>query len=317
MNSFFKKYLGSFALLLAAVIWGFAFVAQTSGAKSIPAFTLNTLRSFVGFAFLALLIAIMSIKKKDLIPSDKASVKSLIIGGICCGVALFIATGFQQYAIGTYPPDAAASGRSGFITALYVVLVPCVSALILKKKIHPIVWLGIGIAVVGMYLLSFSKGISEIYLGDLITFLCAVSFCGHILVIDHFVAKSNGILLSCIQFFTVGVLSLVVALIFEKTTLSAILEALIPVLYLGIMSSGVAYTLQVVGQKHTAPTTASILMSLESVFAVIGGALVLGERLSFRELIGCLLMFAAIIVAQSPDFAKAKAKAKNKGTESQ
>lgn len=306
MNSFFKKYLGSFALLLAAVIWGFAFVAQTSGAKSIPAFTLNTLRSFVGFAFLALLIAIMSIKKKDLIPSDKASVKSLIIGGICCGAALFIATGFQQYAIGTYPPEAAASGRSGFITALYVVLVPCVSALILKKKIHPLVWLGIGIAVVGMYLLSFSKGISGIYLGDLITFLCAVSFCGHILVIDHFVAKSNGILLSCIQFFTVGVLSLVVALIFEKTTLSAILEALIPVLYLGIMSSGVAYTLQVVGQKYTAPTTASILMSLESVFAVIGGALVLGERLSFRELIGCLLMFAAIIVAQSPDFAKAK-----------
>lgn len=306
MNSFFKKYLGSFALLLAAVIWGFAFVAQTSGAKSIPAFTLNTLRSFVGFAFLALLIAIMSIKKKDLIPSDKASVKSLIIGGICCGAALFIATGFQQYAIGTYPPEAAASGRSGFITALYVVLVPCVSALILKKKIHPIVWLGIGIAVVGMYLLSFSKGISGIYLGDLITFLCAVSFCGHILVIDHFVAKSNGILLSCIQFFTVGVLSLVVALIFEKTTLSSILEALIPVLYLGIMSSGVAYTLQVVGQKYTAPTTASILMSLESVFAVIGGALVLGERLSFRELIGCLLMFAAIIVAQSPDFAKAK-----------
>ncbi|MBR3967470.1 MAG: DMT family transporter [Clostridia bacterium] len=306
MNSFFKKYLGSFALLLAAVIWGFAFVAQTSGAKSIPAFTLNALRSFVGFAFLALLIAIMSIKKKDLIPSDKASVKSLIIGGICCGVALFIATGFQQYAIGTYPPEAAASGRSGFITALYVVLVPCVSALILKKKIHPIVWLGIGIAVVGMYLLSFSKGISGIYLGDLITFLCAVSFCGHILVIDHFVAKNNGILLSCIQFFTVGVLSLVVALIFEKTTLSAILEALIPVLYLGIMSSGVAYTLQVVGQKYTAPTTASILMSLESVFAVIGGALVLGERLSFRELIGCLLMFAAIIVAQSPDFAKAK-----------
>ena len=307
MNLLFKKYFGSFALLLAAVIWGFAFVAQTSGAKSIPAFTLNTLRSFVGFAFLALLIALMSVKKKDLIPKNKASLKSLIIGGICCGIALFIATGFQQYAIGTYPAEAAASGRSGFITALYVVLVPCVSALVLRKKIHPIVWLGIGIAVVGMYLLSFSKGISGIYMGDLITFLCAVSFCGHILIIDHFVAKSNGILLSCIQFFTVGVLSLIVAIIFEKTTLSAIVEALIPVLYLGIMSSGVAYTLQVVGQKYTAPTTASILMSLESVFAVIGGALVLGERLSFRELIGCLLMFAAIIVAQLPEKSSRKA----------
>ncbi len=306
MNSNLKKYFGSLSLLLAAVIWGFAFVAQTSGAKLIPAFTLNTLRSFVGFAFLALLISLMSLKKKDLIPKDKASLKTLIIGGICCGIALFIATGFQQYAIGTYPEEAGASGRSGFITALYVVLVPCVSALVLKKKIHPIVWLGIAVAVVGMYLLSFSKGFSGIYLGDLITFLCAVTFCGHILVVDHFVAKSNGILLSCIQFFTVGVLSLAVALIFEKTTLSAILDALLPVLYLGIMSSGVAYTLQVVGQKYTAPTAASILMSLESVFAVIGGWLVLGERLSGRELLGCLLMFAAIIISQSPDFVKDK-----------
>ncbi len=306
MKSGFKKYFGSLALLLAAIIWGFAFVAQTSGAKSIPAFTLNTLRSFVGFSFLAILIGLMSIKKKDLVPRDKASLRTLIIGGICCGIALFIATGFQQYAIGTYPEEAGASGRSGFITALYVVLVPCVSSLVFKKKTHPVVWLGIAIAVIGMYLLSFAKGISGVYTGDLITFLCAVSFCGHILVIDHFVAKSNGILLSCVQFLTVGVLSLITALIFEETTLSAIIEALIPILYLGIMSSGVAYTLQVVGQKYTAPTTASILMSLESVFAVIGGWVVLGERLSSRELFGCLLMFGAIIVAQIPDLAKAK-----------
>lgn len=303
-----KKYFGSLALLLAAIIWGFAFVAQTSGAKSIPAFTLNALRSFVGFTFLALLCLLISIKKKDFIPKDTASLKTLVIGGICCGLALFIATGFQQYAIGTYPEEAGASGRSGFITALYVVLVPCVSALVFKKKIHPVVWFGIAVAVVGMYLLSFSNGFSGVYLGDLITFLCAVSFCGHILVIDHFVARSNGILLSCVQFFTVGVLSLITALIFEKTTFSAIIEALVPILYLGIMSSGVAYTLQVVGQKYTAPTTASILMSLESVFAVIGGWVVLRERLSGRELFGCLLMFGAIIVAQIPDFIKSKEK---------
>ena len=185
-------------------------------------------------------------------------------------------------------------------------LVPCVSALVFKKNIHPIVWLGIATAVVGMYLLSFAKGISGVYMGDVITFLCAVSFCGHILVIDQFVAKSNGILLSCVQFFTVGVLSLITALIFEKTTLSAIMEALLPILYLGIMSSGIAYTLQVVGQKYTAPTTASILMSLESVFAVIGGWIVLRERLSLRELFGCLLMFGAIIVAQIPDFMRSR-----------
>ena len=306
MRSSFKKYFGSLALLLAAIIWGFAFVAQTTGARSIPAFTLNALRSFVGFAFLALLCALISLKKKDFVPKDKASLKTLIIGGVCCGIALFIATGFQQYAIGTYPEEAGASVRSGFITALYVVLVPCVSALVFKKKIHPIVWLGIATAVVGMYLLSFAKGISGVYMGDVITFLCAVSFCGHILVIDRFVAKSNGILLSCVQFFTVGVLSLITALMFEKTTLSAIMEALLPILYLGIMSSGIAYTLQVVGQKYTAPTTASILMSLESVFAVIGGWIVLGERLSLRELFGCLLMFGAIIVAQIPDFMRSR-----------
>ncbi len=306
MDSVFKKHFGSLALLLAAVIWGFAFAAQTSGAKSIPAFSLNSLRSFVGSAFLALLVALISTKKKDFIPKDKTSLKTLIIGGICCGIALFIATGLQQYAIGTYPEEAGASGRSGFITALYVVLVPCVSAVVFKKKIHPLVWLGIAIAVVGMYLLSFTKGISGVYPGDLITFLCAVSFCGHILVIDHFVAKSNGILLSCIQFFIAGLLSLITALIFEKTTLSAIIDALIPILYLGIVSSGVAYTLQVVGQKYTAPATASILMSLESVFAVIGGWLVLGEKLSERELLGCLFMLSAIIVAQIPDFMKEK-----------
>lgn len=304
MKSGFKKYFGSLALLLAAVIWGFAFVAQTTGARFIPAFTLNALRSFVGFAFLAILCGLISVKKKDFLPKDKASLKTLIIGGICCGIALFIATGFQQYAIGTYPEEAGASGRSGFITALYVVLVPCVSALVFRKKIHPIVWLGIVIAVVGMYLLSFAKGISGVYMGDLITFLCAVSFCGHILVIDYFVARSNGVLLSCVQFFTVGVLSLITALIFEETTTAAVIEALMPILYLGIMSSGVAYTLQIVGQKYTAPTTASILMSLESVFAVIGGWVVLGERLSGRELFGCLLMFGAIIVAQIPDFIK-------------
>lgn len=299
-----KKTLGSIALLITAAIWGFAFVAQTSGAENIPTFTFNFLRSYIAFIFLAVLIALMSLKKPDIIPRTTESKKALVIGGICCGIALFVATSFQQYGIGLYPEDAGASGRSGFITALYVVIVPCVSALIFRKRIHIAVWCGVLIAVAGMYLLCFSGGISKLYMGDLMIFLCAISFCGHILVVDHFVKKSNAVLLSCIQFLTMGTLSLISMLIFEDPSIDAIMDSLIPILYLGIMSSGVAYTLQVVGQKHTDPTVASILMSLESVFAVIGGWLILHERLSVKELIGCALVFLAIIVAQTPGFGK-------------
>lgn len=299
-----KNALGSIALLFAAIIWGFAFVAQTSGAENIPTFTFNFLRSYIAFFFLSVLIGLISIKKTDIIPRKKDSVKSLLTGGICCGIALFVATSFQQYGIGLYPENAGASGRSGFITALYVVLVPCVSALIFRKRIHPFVWCGVIIAVFGMYLLCFGSGISNLYLGDLMIFLCALSFCGHILVVDYFVAKNNGILLSCIQFFTMGTLSLVTMLIFETPSWNLVLDSILPILYLGIMSSGVAYTLQVVGQKHTDPTVASILMSLESVFAVIGGWLLLNERLSQKELFGCALVFLAIIVAQIPGFKK-------------
>lgn len=303
-----KKSLGSLALLLAAVIWGFAFVAQSSGAEKLPAFTINTLRSFVAFAFLSLIIGIISIKNKSIIPKDRTSLKSLMIGGISCGVALFVATGFQQYGIGIYPPEAASSGRSGFITALYVILVPLVSAIFLKKRVPVAVWLGVALSIGGLYLLCFGNGIDGVYLGDLIIFFCALSFCGHILVVDHFVAKSNGILLSAIQFFTVGVLSLITSLILESVSIAEILDALLPILYLGIMSSGIAYTLQIVGQKHTDPTVATILMSLESVFAVLGGWLIRNEKLSALQLTGCALVFAAILLAQIPEFKKNKRK---------
>lgn len=299
-----KKAFGSISLLLAAIIWGFAFVAQTSGAETIPTFTFNFLRSYIAVIFLGAVIGIASIKDHGIIPRDKSSKRSLIIGGICCGIALFIATSFQQYGISLYPASAGASGRSGFITALYVVLVPCVSALIFRRRIHPLVWIGVIVAVVGMYLLCFGGGLEKLYIGDIMVFFCALSFCGHILVVDHFVEKNNGILLSCLQFLTMGTLSLISMLIFEDPSLDAILDSLIPLLYLGIMSSGVAYTLQLVGQKHTDPTVASILMSLESVFAVIGGWMILGERLTARELIGCSLVFLAIIVAQAPGFKK-------------
>ncbi|MBQ8208893.1 MAG: DMT family transporter, partial [Clostridia bacterium] len=159
-----KKTFGSIALLLAAIIWGFAFVAQTSGAETIPTFTFNFLRSYIAFVFLGIFIAIASLKKPYMLPKTKETKKSLIIGGICCGIALFVATSFQQYGISLYPENAGASGRSGFITALYVVLVPCFSAIIFRRKIHPLVWVGVFIAVGGMYLLCFGGGFSRLYI---------------------------------------------------------------------------------------------------------------------------------------------------------
>lgn len=301
-----KKILGSIELLIAAIIWGFAFVAQTSGAETIPTFTFNCLRSFIAVAFLALLCFGISLKKPDFLPKTRESRKGLIIGGVCCGVALFTATSFQQYGIGLYPSDAGASGRAGFITALYVVIVPCITALLLRRKVHGLIWLGGLIAVLGMYMICFSEGLGAVYLGDLMVLICSLCFCVQILLIDHFVAKNNGILLSTVQFLTMGVLSLIFMLIFERPSLSAIMQSLLPLLYLGIMSSGVAYTLQIVGQKNTEPAVASIIMSFESVFALIGGWLILGEKLSGTELIGCALVFVAIIVAQAPGFIKKK-----------
>lgn len=301
-----RKALGSSSLLLAAIIWGFAFVAQTSGAANIPTFTFNFLRSYIAIFFLGILIAILAKKNPDLLPKTKQEKKDLAVGGVICGIALFIATSFQQYGISIYPEGAGASGRAGFITALYVVLVPCFSAVIFRKKTHPLVWGGVLIAVAGMYLLCFGGGISRVYMGDALVFICALFFCLQILSIDRAVAKSNGILLSCIQFFTMGTLSLICMVIFETPDWSAVGSSIGSILYLGIMSSGVAYTLQIIGQRYTEPTLACILMSLESVFAVIGGWMILGERLDYRELIGCALVFLAIIVAQMPGFIKKK-----------
>ncbi len=303
-----KNLIGSLELLLAAIIWGFAFVAQTEGADNIPVFTFNFSRSIIAAAFLGALLLLTKAfsKRKVDMPPSPASMKESIIGGVACGVALFVATSFQQYGISLYPEGAAASGRAGFITAIYVILVPLVS-IFAGRKIHPLILLGALVAVGGMYLLCFGQGLTNLYLGDLFVFLCAVSFCGHILVINKFTKNVKGITLSCIQFLTMAILSLIAMLIFEPFDFSSIKEAILPVLYLGIMSSGVAYTLQIVGQSNTEPTIASIVMSLESVFAAVGGWLLLSERLRTKELLGCALVFVAIIVAQIPEFISNKA----------
>lgn len=309
-----KKFIGSAELLLTAIIWGFAFVAQTAGTNVEP-FTFNCLRSLIAAVFLCVVLALVKIiGKKKLITDGKAGLRRHIIGGVLCGAALFVATNVQQYGIYLYPAGAGASGRAGFLTALYVVFVPVVSALLFRRKIHPLIWCGVGISLVGMYLICFGAGIHNVYLGDIVMLASAAAFCAHILVIDSVSGKTNGLVLSCIQFFTVSVLSFIGMLIFDHPSGSEIASSVIPLLYLGIMSSGIAYTLQILGQKNTEPTLASIILSLESVFSVIGGWLILHEHLKPRELIGCALVFSAIIIGQLPGIIAQKSRKNDEKT---
>jgi drug/metabolite transporter (DMT)-like permease len=217
---------------------------------------------------------------------------------------LFFATNLQQLGITIYPEGVASSGRAGFITATYVVMV-AISGIFFHKKLHPIIWIAVAGCVAGMYMLCLSGGFEGIYLGDILIFLCAICFTAHILVIDRF-SDIDSILLCCLQFVVVGVISTVLMFIFEKPDLNNIIAAWLPICYAGVLSSGVAYTLQVVCQKNTEPAVASLLMSLESVFAVLAGMLLLREIPTAREAFGCVIMFAAIIITQLPEKKKVK-----------
>lgn len=293
---------GSLILVTAALIWGLAFVVQRDVVDLIPTFTFNALRSVVGAAALYIFWLFTERKKtKTFFPKEKPLRKDYYLGAIVCGVCLAISVNFQQFGIAAYPEGVASEARSGFITALYVILVPIFS-LVLKKKVELPVWAGVVIAVVGVYLLCLSGGVSGIYLGDFLVFLCAISFSLHIMSVDRFVSYTGGVKLSILQFSVVAVISFVLALIFEldQIELSDILSATPQILYMGVMSSGVAYTLQIVGQKYAEPSVASISMSLESVFAALGGWVISGNALTSRELIGCTLVFIAIVVAQLP-----------------
>lgn len=289
-----KQIKGSLMLLLAAFIWGTTFVAQTSAKDAIGTFTFNASRSFVGAAFLAILVLLRR-RNKAGSTSEK---KSVVICGFICGVVLFIAVNLQQGGIVLYPEGVAASGRAGFLTATYVVMVAVCSRL-LGKKLHKLVYAAIAFCLLGMYFLCMSGGIDSVYTGDLLELLCAVFFTIHILVIDRF-AHCDSVKLSCVQFLTTGVLSTVAMFIVETPDVHSVVRAIFPILYAGIFSSGIAYTLQMAGQKYTQPAIASIIMSLESVFAMLGGWVILGERLSSREFAGCMLVFGAVILAQLP-----------------
>ena len=300
-----RKMLGNLLLLLTAMIWGTAFVGQRVGMDSIEPVTFNAARMWLAAAAIGL-VAVLTGKKSE--SQDKKPVsgltdtrdkaqerrKNTIIGGICCGSFLTAASLFQQMGV-VYTT----AGKAGFITAMYMLLVPIINFVFFKKKNTWLVWTGVLVGVFGMYLLCITDGFSLTY-GDTLVCICALLFSGHILCCDHFVQLGNPIRISAIQFATAAVISTIAAFLAEEPSWQKIASAAVPILYCGIVSGGIGYTLQMVAQRYTDPTIASLLMSLESVFAVIAGALLLGERMTARELAGCVIMFAAIVLVQIP-----------------
>ncbi len=285
-------------LLLAALVWGVAFVAQSEGMNYVGTFTFNTCRFILGGAVLIPCIFFLHGRKDSVWQTlseeeKKQQTRMGIIGGICCGCILCLASCLQQFGIAQ-----TTVGKAGFITTLYIIIVPFLG-LFLKKKIGVNIWISAVIAAVGMYFLCITESFS-IEAGDRLILLCSVVFSVHILVIDHFSPKADGVVISCVQFFTAGVIAGVPMLLFEQPSVSAILAAAVPILYAGIMSCGVGYTLQVVAQNSVDPTVASLLLSLESVFSVLAGWIILGQKLSGRELFGCALVFAAVLLVQVP-----------------
>ena len=284
--------------LLAAAIWGSAFVGQSIAGEYLPPFAVNAVRSVVAVVTLAIVIYGFrrweTVKNGAPKPQDK---KKMIMGGILCGTVLTIASNLQQ--IGLVDTSA---GKASFITALYIVIVPLCS-IFAGRKLGINVWCAVALATAGLYFLCIQSGFT-VQKGDFFVFLCALFFSAHILVIDHYTRFVDGIYLSFVQFFTCMVISGVISLLTEEWTLAGIQYWILPILYVGIFSSGVAYTLQIIAQTGTNPAVVSILLSLESVFGVISGAMVLHERMSGRELLGCGLMFAAVILSQLPEKVK-------------
>ena len=298
-----KRLQGTLILMITAIVWGISFVSQSVSMDHIEPNTFNGIRTLLGcVSLLPVIFALdMSKKKKgEFVPGNK---KTLITGGIVCGILLCAASTVQTYGL-----QYTTAGKSGFITAMYMIMVPIIS-IFLGKKIRPVVAISVVIAMVGMYFLCIKKGSFDINRGDVYTFVCAIIFAFHIMAIDYFSPKVDGVKLSCMQFLVSGGINTVLMLLIEEPVWSDIVICAVPILYSGLMSCGVAYTLQIIGQKYAEPTVASIVMSLESVFAALAGWAILGEAMSGREMFGCVLAFAAIIMVQLPD----KGLSKNNG----
>jgi drug/metabolite transporter (DMT)-like permease len=285
----------SLILLLTATIWGVAFVAQSVGMEYIGPFTFNAIRCVLGGLVLIPVILVLKKKKETGAENqEKEDKKTLWAGGIACGVILCIASNLQQFGI-----MEASVGKSGFFTALYIVMIPVIGIFIGKRPGIKL-WFCVALAVVGMYLLCMKDGSFTIERADIMLLLCALVFSVHILVVDYFSPKVDGVKMSCIQFFVCGVLSAVGMLFTETPDISNIQAAWLPLLYAGLLSCGVGYTLQIVGQKGINPVIASLIMSLESVISALAGWVILGQVLSPKEILGCILMFVAIIITQIP-----------------
>lgn len=286
-----------FLLFLAALIWGVAFVAQSVGMEFVGPFTFNGARFLLGGAVLLPFALIRQRKKEEILQDKREEVrkqrKVTLLGGIFCGIAIFIASTFQQVGM-----QYTTVGKAGFITALYIVIVPFLG-IFLGKKAASLVWFSAALATVGFYFLCITEGF-VLEKGDIFIFLCAVSFSFHILIIDHFAPKADGVALSCMQFLFSGIVSTVIALLKEKITISSLGQAALPIAYAGIFSCGVAYTLQILGQAKVKPTIASLILSLEAVISVLAGWLFLNETLTYRQLAGCGLVSLAVLLAQLP-----------------
>lgn len=289
-----KNLKGTFILLLAAFIWGTAFVAQTSAGDNIGAFTFNACRNIIGALFLFIVIAILDMRKysdrNDNLGENNYNIdkKNYIINkkdyltdakkwpikeGVICGILLCIAMNLQQIGINTYPDGVAVSGRAGFLTATYVVMI-AIASVFMGQKLHKLTIIATFVCIAGMYLLCIAGGIDEIYVADILELMCAVAFTIHMFTVDKY----------------------------DKADINSVMKAIIPILYAGVMSSGIAYTLQIIGQKYAKPSVTAIVLSLESVFAALAGWILLGEHLSTRELTGCILVFTAVIITQIPQF---------------
>ncbi len=285
MNS--KTLRANLLLLLAAFIWGVAFVAQKSGLGHLPTFSFNALRFLLGGTVLLPLALCRG-------SGGPGAARRLWLGGILCGAFLFVAASAQQMGM-----IWTTAGKAGFLTALYVVFVPLLSSLA-GRPVRPVLWLCIALAVAGLRLLCLDSTLS-VNRGDVLELLCALAFALHILVVDRVAPGVDGLRLSCVQFWTCGLLSAAVALpMGERPAAADVAAAWMPLLYTGVLSCGVAYTLQILAQKDSNPTVVTILLSMESVFAVISGAIILHQRMTGREYLGCVLMLAAVLLAQIP-----------------
>ena len=289
-----KSLRGSLLLLLGSVIWGAAFAAQRMGMDHVGPFTFNGVRMLLAWLVMIPVTAFFEGRNKKNPEYTAPDPKEQRISGLLCGFLLFAASSLQQMGLVT-----TTAGKAGFITALYVVLVPVAAWLLFRKNPGRIIWMGVALAVVALWLLCMPAGGGfELQTGDLLMLGCAVCFTFQILCVDHYAPRVSGVRLARDEFLVTGALSMLIAVFTETITWEGIREALIPILYAGALSGAVGYTLQVLGQRDTDPTVASLLMCLEAVFAVLTGAVLLGEKMTVRETVGCVLMFTAVILAQ-------------------